>query len=131
VNAHYSNVKQNAPGSTAIVTHPRDAEILALLKDSTGQPLRLPSAIAELPILTSTQIKTDRTQGSSSDASNAYVGDFSQVIVGVRPSLQIRFRELVERFSDNLQIAFLAWGRYDVAIAHPEFLTKVIGLRIV
>jgi hypothetical protein len=57
------------------------------------------------------------------------VGPFSGLIVGVRPQLGIRFQILEERFSDNLQVGLLAWGRYDVAVARPADFTKIVGLR--
>ena len=52
------------------------------------------------------------------------------MIVGVRPSLNVRFQILQERFSDNLQVGILAWLRADVALAHPEHFAKVVGLRV-
>lgn len=131
VNAVFASLKQNSAAPTAGVFHPRDLEILALLKDTTNQPLRKPDAIADLPLLSTSQIATTVTQGTSTDTSRGYVGDFSQLIVGLRPSLQVRFQVLQERFSDNLQVAFLAWLRGDIALGHPEHFTKIIGLRIV
>jgi HK97 family phage major capsid protein len=131
VNAIFANLKANAAEEQQAVFHPRDLETYALLKDTTNQPLRKPPSVEPMPLFSTTQIKTDRTQGTSSDASNAYVGDFSQLVVGVRPQLQIRFQILQERFSDNLQVGLLAWLRADVAVAHPEHFTKIIGLRIV
>ncbi len=130
VKAVFACLKNNSNAPTAAVMHPRDAEILALLADSTGQPLRKPEAIASLPTLYSSQIATDVTHGANDDTSSAYVGDFTQMIVGVRPSLNVRFQILQERFSNNLQVGLLAWLRADVALAHPEHFTKVVGLRV-
>jgi HK97 family phage major capsid protein len=130
VQALFACLKNDSDAPTAAVMHPRDAEILALLADSTGQPLRKPEAIASLPTLYSSQIATDVTHGVNDDTSSAYVGDFRQMIVGVRPSLNVRFQILQERFSDNLQVGLLAWLRADVALAHPEHFAKVVGLRV-
>ncbi len=130
VQAVFACLKNDSDAPTAGVMHPRDAEILALLADSTGQPLRKPEAIASLPTLYSSQIATDVTHGANDDTSSAYVGDFRQMIVGVRPSLNVRFQMLQERFSDNLQVGILAWMRADVALAHPEHFAKVVGLRV-
>ena len=130
VQAVFACLKNDSAAPTASVMHPRDAEILALLADSTGQPLRKPEAIASLPTLYSSQIATDVTHGAIDDTSSAYVGDFRQMIVGVRPSLNVRFQILQERFSDNLQVGILAWMRADVALAHPEHFAKVVGLRV-
>lgn len=130
VQALFAVKKQNGADPTAAILHPRDGETYALLKDSTAQPLRKPPAIENLPNLFSSQLATNRTQGTSSDASNAYVADFRQLLIGVRPSLQLHFQILRERYATpNLQVAFLAWLRADVALAQPAHFAKLIGLR--
>jgi HK97 family phage major capsid protein len=131
VRAVYAVLKENGSDPTALVAHPRDLESYALLADTTGQPLRRPDAIANLPFLSTTQLATDRDQGSSTDVcSNAYVGDFRNVILGVRPSLQIRLMTLQERYATPaLQVGLLAYLRVDVAIARPEHLVKIVGLK--
>jgi HK97 family phage major capsid protein len=129
VKAHFANVKANASGSTAAVFHPRDLETYALLKDNNLQPLTKPEAIREMLLLGTTQISTTRTQGTSTDCSNGYVADFRELIVGLRPSLQVRFRVLEDRYADNLQVGMIAWLRGDVALAHPAFFTKIIGIK--
>jgi HK97 family phage major capsid protein len=130
VQAVFACLKSNSEAPTAAVMHPRDAEIVALLKDSTGQPLRKPDALASLPFLYSSQIATDVTHGANDDTSSAYVGDFRSMIVGVRPNLNVRFQILSERFSDNLQVGILSWLRADIALARPADFAKVVGLRV-
>jgi HK97 family phage major capsid protein len=125
VKGDYAVRRNNGNPATAAIMHPREGEVYALFKDADGQPMRRPPAIEQLPFLTSTQIRTDRAPGT---AANVYVGDFSTVLVGVRPSLQIRFQLLSERFSSNLQVGFLAWLRADVALARPEHMTKLTGV---
>jgi Phage capsid family len=98
---------------------------------TTLSPLAKPAAIAELPFFSSSQLSTTRTQGSSSDCSNAYVGDFRQVIVGVRASVQVRFIVSDYAALNNLQVTIVAWLRADVVLGHPEHLAKIVGLRIV
>lgn len=119
----------NGAPATAAVMHPRDGESYALLKESSGQPIRRPDAIANLPFLTTTQIDIARTTGTSDDTSTVYVGDFATVVVGVRPSLQIRLLDLHERYADQLQVGLLAWLRADVALRHPQHMTKITGVR--
>lgn len=129
VKATFSTLKNDGADPTAAVFHPRDLETYALLKDTTNQPLRRPSAIESLPFLSSSQIDTTRDQGTSTGvASNAYVGDFRQMVVGVRPRLQIRFQLLDQRYADNLQVAILAWLRADVGLAHENHFAKIVGL---
>jgi HK97 family phage major capsid protein len=128
VRADFAVRQANGNPATAAVMHPRDGESYALLKDSTQQPLRRPTAIESLPFLTTSQISVTRTTGTSTDTSHAYVGDFATVIVGVRPSLNVRLVTLNERYSDRLQIGILAWLRADVALRRPEHMTVITGV---
>lgn len=97
--------------------------------DTTNQPLRPPATVEELRKLVSNQIPNNLTVGTSTDCSEAYVGDWSSVLIGVRPNIGIRLRVLQERYADNLQIGLLAWLRADVALAHPEHMAVVTGIR--
>jgi HK97 family phage major capsid protein len=128
VKAVYAVQAANGPMSTAAVMHPTIAEAYALLVDTLGQPLRRPDAIANLPFLTTSQLKNTRTVGTSTDASNVYLGDFSQVVVGFRPSVQVRTQVLQERYADTLSVGILAWLRCDVAVRRPEFLSIISGV---
>lgn len=132
VNAAFAVLKANGVEPTAAIFHPRDLETYALLKEATtNSPLARPAAIRDLPFYSSSQLSTTRTQGTSTDASNGYIGDFRQVIIGVRPQLGVRFIISDSAHLDNLQMTIVAYGRYDVAIGHPEHLTKIVGLRVV
>jgi hypothetical protein len=87
------------------------------------QPLNAPSSVAELAKFVSNQIPVNLTQGTSTDCSEAYVGDFSNVLTGVRPTIRIRVKVLSERYANNLQVGLIAWIRGDVGLAHPEHLS--------
>jgi len=119
---------ENGEASAAIMAS-RTLTTLDKLKDSTGQPLRQPEVVANLTKLTSNQIPTNLAHGTSNDTSEVYVGGFENVLIGVRPSLSFRFRVLNERYMDRLQVAFIAWLRADVALAHPEHLSVVTGVK--
>jgi HK97 family phage major capsid protein len=128
VKAVYAVQAANGPMSTAAVMRPEVAEAYALLTDTLGQPLRRPQAIEQLPFLSTTQLMDDRTVGASDNASNAYIGDFSQVVVGFRPSVQVQTQLLQERYADTLSVALLAWVRCDVGVRRPEFLQTLTGV---
>lgn len=108
----------------AIIAHPRDAGTLAGLTDTTGQPLNVPPAIAGVPMLTTSSIQTDA--GSGNDESNIYVGNFANLMIGMRND--IRVEVLRERFADTHQYAFVAHMRFDVAIAHAASFYKISGI---
>ncbi|MDC0520918.1 phage major capsid protein [bacterium] len=116
----------NANGGpvNAIIAHPRDAGTLAGLTDTTGQPLNVPPAISGVPMLTTSSIQVDA--GSGNDESNLYVGNFANLMIGMRND--IRVEVLRERFADTHQYAFVAHMRFDVAIAHAASFHKVSGI---
>jgi HK97 family phage major capsid protein len=122
-------IRDNNGQPNSAIYASRTATTLDKLKDSTGQPLRAPEVVANLNRLVSNQIPADLTQGSATDASEAYVGDFSTVLIGIRPTVGMRVKVLSERYADNLQVGLLAWLRADVALARPEHMAVVTGIR--
>jgi HK97 family phage major capsid protein len=116
----------NAADPTACIINPHVDQELNLLVDSTGQPLRKPQAIETLPFLVTSKLPQTETQGSSNLASHAMMGDFTDLMVGIRTSLQIRI--LRERYMDKLQIGVLAYLRCDIAVAHAASFCKIVGL---
>jgi HK97 family phage major capsid protein len=124
-----SAVRDANGAPSAAIYASRTAKTLDKLKDSTGQPLRQPASVAELAKFVSNQIPVNLTQGTSTDCSEGYVGDFANVLIGVRPTIGVRVKVLSERYADNLQVGLIAWIRADVGLAHPEHLSVVTGIR--
>jgi HK97 family phage major capsid protein len=110
---------------SAIVLHPRDEGTLAGLLDSTNQPLNPPPAIAGIPMLTTSAIQIDA--GSSNNESNAYVGNFQNLLIGLRND--IRIEVLRERFATTHEYAFIAHCRFDIAISHAASFHKISGIQ--
>ncbi len=111
---------------SGIVMAPRTWQTIAKFADTTNQPLRKPAAIEKIPMYTTSNMPINETQGTASDASTIIVGDFSQVLVGIRSSLRIEV--LKDLYSANYQYGFLAVMRVDIALAHPQAFTKIIGI---
>ncbi len=116
----------NAGDVSGAVMAPRTLRVFNGLTDSTGQPLRRPSSIESMPMLQSTQVPIDQTQGTATNASSIYLGDFSNLIVGFRQRLKIEV--LKERYRDNLEVGFLAHMRLDVQAWHEQSLAKIVGV---
>ena len=128
LDALYENELDNANAATAAIMHPRTAKTLRKLKDSTGQPLMLPPALRDLPMLSTTSVPITQTQGTASGVcSTTIVGDFAEAILGLRQSLTIK--RLDQTYAGNLQIGFLAYLRADVGVSHPSSFTKIIGIK--
>lgn len=116
----------NAPNITAAVMSPRSARVLNGLVDTLGQPLRPPPSLENVPMLTTTSASTAETQGTATNASSILIGDFSEVMVGMRTALQVSI--LQERFADTGQIGFVLWMRADVVAQHPAALARIEGV---
>ena len=113
----------NAGPVNAIIMHPRDAGDLAALSDTTNQPLNMPPALSGVPMLTTTSIASNG--GSGSNESTIYVGNFSNLMIGMRNDIRIEIAR--ERFADNHQYGFYAHMRFDVAVAHAKWFHTITG----
>ena len=109
----------------AIIMHPRDAGTLAGLTDTTNQPLNVPPAISGIPMLTTSSIQVDA--GSGNDESNIYVGNFSNLMIGMRNN--IRIEVLRERYADTHQYGLVAHMRFDVAVQHAAAFHTITGVQ--
>jgi HK97 family phage major capsid protein len=116
----------NAGVVSAMIMAPRTSRAIYGFVDSTGQPLMPPPRVANVPVLVSTSVPINETQGSSSVASSIFMGDFSEVMIGLRTELQIQV--LQERFAEIGQIGFIAWMRADVALARPGAIARIAGI---
>jgi HK97 family phage major capsid protein len=79
-------------------------------------------------MLTTKSVPINVTTGTSTDTSNVFTGDWSNLLVGMRTDFRLRF--LGERYlADNLQYAFLAYLRADVQLAQPAAFVVDAGVR--
>lgn len=112
---------------TAIVLAPRTGRTLDGLVDTTGQPLVRPASIGTVPVLSTTGILTNETKGTATNTSTSFIGDFNQVLIGIRTSLQVTV--LNERFAEFGQVGFVGWMRADVQLAKPAAIAKITGIK--
>ena len=116
----------NAGTISAMIAAPRTARTIYGFADTTGQPLQPPPRIASVPLLVSSGVPINETQGTATNASSVFLGDFAEVMIGLRTDLQISV--LDQRFADVGQVGFLAWMRADVALARPGALARIAGI---
>jgi HK97 family phage major capsid protein len=110
---------QTANGAaTAALLTPRDAGTLARLKDTTGQYLAPPPAVAALPRLTTTQIPTTLGAGNESEI---YVGDWRRLVWAVRTQIQL---EVSQEAADSGGSAFSAHQVWIKATARCDFYVE-------
>ena len=117
----------NAGAPSAAIMAPRTLTKLAKLKDTLNQPMRRPDLISNLPFLATTGVPINQTHGSSNVASEIIVGDFTNLMIGLRHGLRIKV--LQERYwADNGQIGFVADLRADVQLRHPQSFCEIVGV---
>ena len=117
----------------AVIYSPRTAGELDLLRATTGEPLGPPNSVAGLQRLFSNQIPINLTQGGSSDCSSAFVGDFSQALIGMRRDVVVE----VSRFANvgstslfsTLGVGIRAYLRADFQVARSGAFRVVTGIR--
>ena len=109
---------------TGFILASRDENALAGLTATDGQPLMLPRALEQVPMLHTTALPVDG--GAGSDESQIIAGDFSQMLMGIRS--EIRLELLRERFMDNLQFGLIAHARVDFAAARESAFTVLDGV---
>jgi HK97 family phage major capsid protein len=94
----------------AVIWSPTFATTVAKFKDvNDGQPLRAPQAIENILQLRSNQVSTD-----------VIVGDFAQLLIGLRTSFRLEVSRTAGDAFENLQVWVRAYLRADVQLAHPE-----------
>lgn len=110
----------------AMVMAPRTRTTLGGLLATDNQPLNAPPIIAGIPMMVTSQMPITQTQGSATNASSIILGDFTRLLIGVRTGLRIEL--LKERYAENLQYAFVAHLRADIAVEQPKAFLKLIGV---
>jgi HK97 family phage major capsid protein len=94
------------------------ATTIAKFKSSAdSQPLRVPDVVAAVPAFRTNQIGNT---GGSPDDTTMFVGDFTQLMIGLRSSFRLEVSRVAGTAFEKLQIWVRAYLRADVQLAHPE-----------
>lgn len=112
--------------ATGIIHAPRTERELAKLKDTTGQPLRVPDYVAQVPRYSTNQVPVNLTQGTADTASDSFAADWTNLMIGIRHQFSVQV--LQERYADTGQIGLLCWWRGDVQLARPRAFVVTEGL---
>jgi len=116
--------------ATAVIMAPRTFGGLDRLKEGgTNAPLPAPASYEALKKFYTTQVPINQTQGTSSVASSAFVGDFTNLVLGVRKQITLD----IERAGDadsfaKLDVLIRAHIRADVAVLRENHFTLIKGL---
>jgi len=118
---------------TAVLYSARTAKTLRKIKTGlAGDKTALipPERVRELRTLVTNQIPNTLTQGTSTDCSAAFAGQWSELVIGFRPDLGLRL--LTDPFTkakDAGSVVIYAWLRADVALLNPKAFAIVKGIR--
>jgi HK97 family phage major capsid protein len=124
----YSSILQaDGPAPTAAIMSPRSLVKLGGLIDSTGQPVLMPGMLQPLKMVATSQIPNNLTVGTSSDCSEIYVGDFSQMYFAMRENVSIQL--LQEAYASTGEIGFACHVRADVVVNYPAAFAVVTGVK--
>lgn len=127
INASRLIKESNAPVPRAAIMSPREDETIALFADTTGQPLRRPEALSGWQFLTSSQIPTNLTVGTSADCSEMFVGDFSMFTFFMREGVSVQL--LNELYAETGEVGFVCHTRVDVAAMYAKAFAVIGGVR--
>ena len=117
----------DGPMPNAVIGAPRSVISLAGLVDTTGQPIRKPELLQNLPILHTSQVPVNLTVGTGKDCSELYLGDFRGMYFLMRENVSIQL--LREAFASTGEIGFACHVRADVVIPYPQTFAVVKGVR--
>jgi HK97 family phage major capsid protein len=90
------------------------AGALDLLTATDEQPLRPPPSIEALPIYV-TNVAGDES----------YVGEWPQLVIGARPQLGVRIRQVDAGLVEDFSIELAAWQRADIGLMDPAAFAVV------
>lgn len=109
---------------TGVLLHPRTDAKLNIV-GSDGHWLVRPAYLS-VPILPTTAVKADQTQGTASGvASDVFVGDFRNLLIGQRADFTLKV--LNERYADTGEVGFVAALRADLQVARTGAFRILTG----
>lgn len=113
----------------SVIYSPRTAGKIDRLKDSTNQPLVAPESFKGLSKFSTNQVPITQTQGTATTSSFSAVGDFSQMVIGMRTRLVLEASRVsgTDTFA-KMQVLIRAYIRADVAVLRPSFFSLVKGI---
>jgi len=116
----------------ATIFSPRTWGTIDRLVDGQDQPLNPPMSFQSLLKLPTSQVPNDLAHGDAENASVAFVGDFSQLIVGVRTNLQLEVTRVGSDSDasawEDLQIWWRAYLRADIQLLHSDHFCVIEGI---
>ncbi len=130
--SEYIYTDNGIPG--AVIYAPRTGGNLDRLKEATtNAPLGAPESFKNLAKFQTNQIPITQTQGTSSVASSAFVGDYKNIVIGMRRQLSIDVAPSgigsgAKDVFSTVEVLIRGYLRVDVAVLREEHFTWIKGI---
>jgi len=118
--------------ATAVIFSPRTFFTLDRLKAATtNQPLIPPQSFIDLKKYVTNQIGIADTQGTCTTASKAFIGDFKQILYGIRKNVEVEITKQggTKTFA-KCEALIRARMRLDVAVLRENHFTRIAGIKV-
>jgi len=119
-NVELSKVDRNA------IMSPRTWASLEGLEAADGQPIARPKALENMTYRPSTSVPDNL--GVGTDESFIMLGDFSDLVLGVRMEASLEVLKL-GTYASNLMLEYIGWTRVDFLVRRPASFTIVTGVK--
>lgn len=134
VNPAYRLMAVNEYGLSGAIMAPRTEKEMVTSASTINTFVEPPSRLASigrhgtapLEVYSTNQVPINLTQGTSNLASDMFVGDWAQLLVGMRKELKIDV--LDQAYAGTGQIGLLGWMRADVVVARPSAFDITVGI---
>ena len=123
VDAFYELVSDNvAPGNISMISHPSVWRQINRLKATDNQPLMAPSGIASMPQYYSSKLLSNLGAGGTN--TTAFMGDFSQAIIGYGGPYLFS----IDENKNKLQSTYIMHLRVDYAFLQPDHFCTITDI---
>jgi HK97 family phage major capsid protein len=124
------DVADNNGIAGAVIFAPRTFYTLDRLKEGTTlAPLPAPESYKNLKNFSTNQIGIADTQGTATNASKAFVGDYKNILYGIRKALEIEFsRTAGQKTFAKCEALIRCRMRLDIAVLRENHFTKIEGI---
>lgn len=100
---------------------------LAKTKLTTNDYLRKPEYLKSVQDLQTNQVGTAYKKGTSTNTSLSFVGDFTQMVIGVRGEMGVLHDPYTQGLGRTTRL--ILWGKYDIGVLQKGAFTLVDGIQ--
>lgn len=126
------DIAENNGKAGSCIMAPRTYFTLDRLKEgTTNAPLPAPESFKSLKTFVTNQIGITDTVGTATTCSKVFIGDFSQLLFGIRKNVEIEITKTggTKTFA-KVECLIRARMRMDIAVLRENFFTRIAGIKV-